>query len=272
MSTATPKLSFAERLNAAKAAKAGAPQNGHAPATVAVAHTTPMLTGAAAKARGAELGVDVPEGSGFAPRGVLSPDASPRTTPVPAAVAAPAAVAEPIPVAEGAETAKRKRRTKVEMEAARALEKSLEGQARLEGVPVDVPAVTDLAVSAMRAAVQVSPEVTRTTATVASDVVTKRSFSIYIDCYPVKGGNGVEPTLFSDYINQFATQVADQFDVADPRLIDYGKGRTAIAIAVAQKLEALPPVLVISSMEPYAHDVIAALTPHATTIVRGLKG
>mgnify|MGYP001590906993 FL=1 len=96
-------------------------------------------------------------------------------------------------------------------------------------------------------------------------------FSIYVDCIPVKGGEA-EWVMFEDWIAPYARQVAEAHGIADFRLIEYGKGKAILANVVREHVAEVPEVLIVSSYGPAVSDVLDVLIPHATRVVRALRG
>lgn len=96
-------------------------------------------------------------------------------------------------------------------------------------------------------------------------------FSIYVDCLPVKGGEA-EWTLFEDWIATYTKQVAESHGIADWRQIEYGKGKAALANVVRENVHEVPEVLIVSSYAPGVNEVLDVLIPHATRVVRALRG
>jgi hypothetical protein len=103
--------------------------------------------------------------------------------------------------------------------------------------------------------------------------VPRQGLTIYLDCIPTKRGKGApDTTSFEDWLAPISEFVAEQNDVIDYRLIEYGKGKALLAAEIRKRIVDVPPVLVISSMSPGAHEVIETLVPYADVVVKALRG
>ncbi len=103
-----------------------------------------------------------------------------------------------------------------------------------------------------------------------TDVVSDKSdgFSIYLDCFPCKGSQRDEVVLFEDWIAPYAQRVAEDNGVEDYRMIDFGKGKVALANLVRKHITDVPKVLVVSSYAPGANETLDVLIPYASQLVR----
>lgn len=104
----------------------------------------------------------------------------------------------------------------------------------------------------------------------------KKGFSIYVDCLPTKGGGDV--TIAEDWWGPIEMKL-NEFAVAQRKAhymeLDFGPQKAAIALAVQEKITAggLPPtMLVSSSSSSFNRDVLPLLIPHATQVVKALRG
>lgn len=95
---------------------------------------------------------------------------------------------------------------------------------------------------------------------------------LYIDCFPVKGHAGGDPGLAEDIIAGLSLGAAEAAGVPDWRLIEFGKGKGAVAAILRERLNTVPRVLVVSSSTPGSDVLLEVLTPHARRVVRALRG
>ena len=100
-------------------------------------------------------------------------------------------------------------------------------------------------------------------------------FVLYIDCMPSKDVNDVEPTLFEDWfsplvykMNEFALE---ERQVRSYLLLSFGEQKAVIEAAISEVIDKLPPAMIITSGVLGAKEAQAALTPHATQVVRALR-
>jgi hypothetical protein len=175
---------------------------------------------------------------------VLPPDAAPRTS-------------TPEEVAAANAPARRKRATKAEMEA-RASTGAVVGA---PGVPTEQPAVGTTAPASVAAATAVAPVV----------AVACPLEILYIDSFPVKNG-GAMPTMAEGLLAELAVAAAQAAGVPDWRLVEFGKGKGAMAIVLRERLAQVPRELVVSTSTPGSDVIIEVLSPHAKRIVRALRG
>jgi hypothetical protein len=105
-----------------------------------------------------------------------------------------------------------------------------------------------------------------------------KSFVIYIDCMPTKDvhADGVEPTLFEDWfaplVMSMNEYVKEQKKLDSYLLLPYAEEKALVMMAVQDAVARLPPALVINSGVPGAKDALGALVPHASLVVRALRG
>lgn len=159
-----------------------------------------------------------------APDAQLSPDDEPE-------VAAPTTTEPP----------KRKRRTKAEMEAAKASQMIDYDQAPAEFVP---------------SAVQTNPPAGGTI--------------VYVDCYPIKSLIAVLPADI--LIAKAAAALKAKHGLEDYRLADYGKGAPLLLLEFGKLYDTLPkPVsLTVNSRTPEGAVVLSFLTDRADEVVKGV--
>ena len=169
---------------------------------------------------------------------VLPPDAAPRTS-TPEEVAAAGA-------------SKRKRATKAEMEARAA-------------------AATGTVVAATPAAAPAAVSAAVTTTAPAAALSVCQLETLYIDSYPVKNG-GTMPTLAEALLSELAAAAAQAAGAPDWRLVEFGKGKGAMAVVLRERLAQVPRELVVSTSTPGSDVLIEVLSPHAKRIVRALRG
>jgi len=104
-------------------------------------------------------------------------------------------------------------------------------------------------------------------------------FTLYIDCMPKKDVNsdGIEPTLFEDWFSPLIMSMNDtvmeEKKLPSYLLLPYSEEKAMVQIAVKDAVEkGLPPSMIISSGVPGAKDALSVLTPHATTVITGIRG
>jgi len=165
---------------------------------------------------------------------VLPPDAPPRTS-------------TPEEVAAENAPSKRKRATKAEMEARAAAAAAAGGAAGATSAPA-APAPTPVAVPG------VCPLET-----------------LFVDCYPVKNG-GAMPAMAEGLLAELAVAAAQAAGAPDWRLVEFGKGKGAMAVVLRERLAQVPRELVVSTSTPGSDVLIEVLSPHARRVVRALRG
>jgi hypothetical protein len=102
-------------------------------------------------------------------------------------------------------------------------------------------------------------------------------FALYIDCMPTKDvDSNIDPTLFEDWINPICMSlnesVQKEKSLPDYRLLPYAEEKAMFALAVKEGLSEMPETMVINSSTPGAKDAMGVLIPHATKVVRALRG
>lgn len=102
--------------------------------------------------------------------------------------------------------------------------------------------------------------------------------TIFVDCWPVKGYGGIEPTLFDDWIGPVLFELNDWAEkekkIPHYQLLSFSEEKAAVALAIQDRITkgCLPGVLAISTSSNLARDVLPMLLPHATQVVRALRG
>lgn len=117
------------------------------------------------------------------------------------------------------------------------------------------------------------PKETVTIQTPASDIPREerpalRQLTLIIDGFITKGA---QCTYASDWLAPIVEEINRVHGIDDPRLMDYGKGPALVAHEIRKRIKDLPPVLVIDGAAPFAKEIIAALTPYAQTIFKGMR-
>lgn len=91
---------------------------------------------------------------------------------------------------------------------------------------------------------------------------------LFIDALVVKGVPGLTP--FEEWFGPIAELAAVAHEVSDVRLISY-TAKGILATAVRECLDTCPPALLIDSRQFGADEALAALIPHASLVVRGIR-
>lgn len=95
--------------------------------------------------------------------------------------------------------------------------------------------------------------------------------ALYVDCMPVKGGEGPH-VLLEDWMREPFEQAAAANGVLDYRMIPY-TSKGVLATTFKQKIaKGLPSVIVASSYIPGTDVALECLIPFARKVVRGLRG
>lgn len=109
------------------------------------------------------------------------------------------------------------------------------------------------------------------TSSASAAFVTASGFTLYVDCYPVKGKE--RPVLLEEWIAPFQQQVARVCEVPDFRMVPYDKkGLLAAMLRDAVTENKIPTHLWIASHTPGAEIAVEALAPHAREVIRGIRG
>jgi hypothetical protein len=124
---------------------------------------------------------------------------------------------------------------------------------------------TEQTVDAPPAAVQVTRETV-----VGTCADTREGFTLYIDCWPVKG-NGVSAVLFDDWIVSVIKDINDEIDVTDYRLLSFTQEKLALQAGLEKHLGSVPHVLVLSTTSSVAKDAMQTLIPHAAQVIRAMR-
>jgi hypothetical protein len=97
----------------------------------------------------------------------------------------------------------------------------------------------------------------------------RRQMTLYIDCFPIKGGHRASYVLAEEFIAPLMAQVAADHGLPDYRLIPYGGGKAALAQAIRRAIDQVPEALVVGGYAAGASELLECLIPWATHIVRG---
>lgn len=191
---------------------------------------------------------------------VLPPDAASRTS-----------TPEEVATAGAPKTTRKPRATKAEMEA----------RAAGTAAPVFAPA---LAPAAAPAAFAVTGDGRHLSTSVETQAITNPATppvqvivdvcpikELLIDCWPTKGVSGVIG-LGEDILHGLSEDAAKASNMPDWRLIEFGKGKGAMAALLRERLASMPEILVVSSSTPGSDVLIEVLTPHARRVTRALMG
>ncbi len=181
--------------------------------------------------------------------GINPPDAlpSPDDAPTPVQEAAPPAAT------------KRTRRTKAEMDAAKA--SPVVAEAQQVGDLIAPHTETGMTFAeAVRAVGLMTPNELVKPAT---------GLTLYVDCFPTKGG----PAQSMDAMVQAAVvRAAKKAGVDDYRLVEYGKGPAFVTLAMAEIFQEVQPigVFTINSRLPESGAVLGWLIDQASVVVKGV--
>jgi hypothetical protein len=225
--------------------------------------------------------------------GIVPPDGASRTTPVetkPAEAAlaeAPKKRGRPKMTAEEKEARKKQRAAERLLAKAKAAQEEAEKAAQLAAGSDASPPVD----AAPAASPEPTPEPTSTTAPVSEPApspqpetvgvlkpveqpktigITEDGFTLYIDCYPVKG-NGVPAILFDDWILPVIADINNEVDVADYRLLGFVQEKLALQAGLEKHLGNVPPVIVVSTASSVGKDALQTLIPHAKQVIRAMR-
>jgi hypothetical protein len=94
---------------------------------------------------------------------------------------------------------------------------------------------------------------------------------LYVDSWPVKGVAGAIG-LGEDILQGLSADAAKAANMPDWRLVEFGKGKGAMAVLLRERLASMPEILVVSSSTPGSDVLIEVLSPHAKRVVRALRG
>jgi hypothetical protein len=133
------------------------------------------------------------------------------------------------------------------------------------------PAAAAAAPAAAPAATPASAVATQAVAAPAAAAGVCPLKELYIDCWPTKGVS-VMPSIGEDILQELAADAAKAANSPDWRLVEYGKGKGAMAVILRERLALVPEILVVSSSTPGSDVLIEVLSPHAKRVVRALRG
>ncbi len=88
---------------------------------------------------------------------------------------------------------------------------------------------------------------------------------------PAKGWPGDAPSPLTEYMAAFERMAASSSQALDWRLIDYGKGKGWLSVAIKILMKALPSSIYIDSRTPGADVFEAVVTPYVKAIFRGAR-
>lgn len=149
--------------------------------------------------------------------------------------------------------------------------KSTEPSSASQGAGQPVAEPTMEAAMAAAAATPMLPRPPQMSASSARQITgASRDLTLYVDCVPVKGNSNF--TVGEDIIASLAEAAAKAANVPDWRLIEYGKGKGAMAAILRERITSMPDTVVITSSTPGSDVLLEVLSPHARVIVRGLRG
>ncbi len=271
--TGTMSSDFLKRLQAAKGGAA-------APAPAATPAAAPGAPAAAPKTAAAIAKAATP---GKPATGVLPPDAPPRATAPKKAAAPPPVVeddieegAEPTGAAEIAEAARA-----AAPSPALAAAKARAAAARAEAEALEAVAVADAAALEAAAARAIAPPAKKTRGPGKANGAAATNghatgFELFIDCMPIKNNDGIDTTLFEDWINPIYLTLNDEVmqakSLPDFRLLPFAEEKVMLTLAINDLVARnMPASLVVNSSAPGAKDALAVLIPHAKKITRGLR-
>lgn len=218
--------------------------------------------------------------AGYDPNGICPPD-------MPSPVSTLEEVAAANPAAEPVE-AKRKRRTKLEMEAARAAEAAqvIAGppsepatmtvlKINQGGGPLLVPTSTTIDVAAPPVwsnVVEVESELDKIRRVLRTPdaAFACGTEAIFIDCLPGKGWPGEQPIDAIEFVAAFNALAASSAGTADYRLIKY-ESKGYLATAVRVYMSGLPRALYVDSRMSGADVLLETIIPYAKMVYRGVR-
>jgi CRISPR/Cas system-associated exonuclease Cas4 (RecB family) len=218
-------------------------------------------------------------GNGVPPpqaEGVTPPDGASRTTPIPTEEEKTAA-------AKVEEDKKKKGRGRPKLTAAekeanrkkraaeKALEKAKKAQEEAEAAAKAAAEVAPPAPAPAPEPPAPAPDTSEDAKAITQAVMpASEGFTLYIDCYPVKG-NGVSAVLFDDWIIPIIADINKEIDVADYRLLGFASEKMALQAGLEKHITEVPPVLIITSTSSIAKDAQQTLIPHAQQVIRAIR-
>jgi hypothetical protein len=223
-----PMSSLLERLRAKGAM--------HTPVNGATPHASPII--------------------GAAPASIVAPDAPNDDDDVDDDVtSAPILATAPAPSAESVKP-KRTRRTKAEIEAAKAAETATQE--------------TSAAPTATRQIEPDAPVVAPTAVPTAKAAAAQNRPTLYIDCIPTKGPHAGKAIMYEEWLAPLYAALAEEAHVEDWRLIDFGKGEGHLAALIRSQIADIPEVVVVNGISKARGVFIECVTPLAKDIIKGV--
>jgi len=103
------------------------------------------------------------------------------------------------------------------------------------------------------------------------------SFIVYIDCMPKKNIGGVAPVLFEDWFKPLFDELDKSVATENNSgywALGFAEQKHLLASAVAMYIDekGLPASMIVASGTTLMKDVLPCLTPHAQTVVTGIRG
>ena len=185
-----------------------------------------------------------------------APDDEDDETPTPAIPASP-------PPSVQADKPKRTRRTKAEIEAAKAAETTQE-------TPVAAPA-RQIELDAPVAAPTAAPTATRLielNAPVSKTAAVQTRPTLYIDCIPTKGPHAGKAVMYEEWLAPLLAHICEEMNVVDVRLIDYGKGEGILAAAIRSQIADIPEAVCVTGITKFRGVFLECVTPLARDIIQ----
>lgn len=268
MSAFLAKITAAKAANpalAAAAAAANASKPAEAASAPATAPKAPPAAAAApaagavagpAKGIAAALAAKAQAARAAAPTGIMPPDAASRVTPV----KAKGTVAPPPPADEGGEEGD---------DVDHAVPTGAAEGGDPEPVTAPAPEKRPVGRPKKGSTVSVAPGT-------LSAFATRSGFALYVDCMPVKDTSGTGSMMFEDWVAPIIASLNEEVQttksLADYRMLPFSEEKTLFALAINAAISSMPPALVVNSSASRARDALDVLIPHASLVVRGLRG
>jgi hypothetical protein len=216
--------------------------------------------------------------------GVVPPDGASRTTPVPdeKPEAAPEAKPDKPKTRRGRprmteaekEARKKERAAKKLLEKARKAQEEAEAAKKAAETPEPASEPEPEAAPTPEPAPEPAPEPVSpsefTQPVGESAISVAQGFTLYVDCWPVKG-NGAPAVLFDDWITSIIADINNEVDVADYRLLGFQQEKLALQAGLEKHLDKIPPVLIVSTSSSVAKDALQTLIPHAVQVIRAMR-
>lgn len=164
------------------------------------------------------------------------------------------------------EVNKKKRAAERMLEKARKAQEEAEAAAAAATAPANPPVQIEQTPAASESAPESTPTPTQTS------TPNGKGFSLYIDCYPVKGGDQTRAVvLFDDWITSVVHDINSEVEVLDYRLLGFAQEKLALQAGLEKHIETVPPVLIVSTTSSIAKDALQTLIPHAREVVRAMR-